>query len=221
MGAALPRRMFMTSGPSSSHSVCLTFDDGPHARHTARILDVLQAHDVPATFFVIGKAAEAAPQLLQRIVHEGHCLAHHSYSHSDPTETSARQLSAEIHRTQAVFERAVRRTSRLFRPPHGKLTVGKFFRVWLGGQSVVLWNRDPKDFSLASAADVISQFEAMPLGGGDVVLLHDNVGHTADALPELIANVRSRGLGFEIIENWVRPAPGSIGGTLPAGEVPS
>jgi peptidoglycan-N-acetylglucosamine deacetylase len=203
MAWSLPRRWFLVQGPRTSRSVCLTFDDGPHPEHTPRLLDVLREHGIPATFFVIGQQAECYPQLVRRIVHEGHVVGHHSYSHSDPRITSARQLLQEVRQTRDLLGRLLGEAPALFRPPHGKLTAAKLFQLWRAGQTVVLWNVDPKDYSRRSASEILEWFEKNPLQASDIVLMHDNHPHAAEVLSHLIPATRAKGLEFVTPLKWL------------------
>lgn len=203
MGQTLPRRLLLVQGPRSSSAVALTFDDGPDPVHTPRLLDVLQQLAIPATFFVIGEKAERYPDLVRRIVAEGHALGGHSYSHSRPETTSARQLMAEVGRTCKLIEDMTGESTPLFRPPHGKLTFGKLVGLWAKGQSVVLWNVDPKDFACRSADEVTRRLKAQPPQGGDVVLMHDSVAYAPDVVPKLADDVVGRGLRFTTVVPWV------------------
>src|SRR5262249_22133542 len=99
--------------------------------------------------------------------------------------------------------RTRRPVPRLFRPPHGKLTAGKLLRLWRGGQTVVLWNVDPKDFACRTGEELRAWFGRRPLQGGVVVLLHDDRPHAATALPGLIEATRKRGLRFTTPLPWV------------------
>jgi peptidoglycan/xylan/chitin deacetylase (PgdA/CDA1 family) len=202
MAAALPRRLFMTSGPAASRSVALTFDDGPDPRHTPEVLDQLRALGVRATFFVIGGRAEAHPQLVRRIAAEGHEVGHHSYAHTPPAETSARALVAEARRTSALLARLLGKPPRLYRPPHGKLTPAKLLGLWALGQTVVLWNRDPKDFACGAVEPIRRWFETAPLAGGDILLLHDVHPHVAPALGAVVQRAARLGLGFGTPTDW-------------------
>jgi glycosyltransferase involved in cell wall biosynthesis/peptidoglycan/xylan/chitin deacetylase (PgdA/CDA1 family) len=204
LAATLPRRLLLVRGPVSSQSLCLTFDDGPHPEHTPRLLDVLREQGVRATFFVIGKQAEAHPDLVRRMAAEGHLVGHHSFSHSEPGRTPAAQLIAEVHQTRDLLAGLVGAPPRLFRPPHGKLTARKLWGLWRAGQAVVLWNADPKDFACAGPDDLRCWFQGHPPRGGDVVLMHDNWPYAYQVLPELVAECRRRGLGFATIDEWVR-----------------
>lgn len=193
----------MTKGPSDGGSVCLTFDDGPHPEYTPKLLDVLRDRDVRATFFLIGREAERYPGIVRRAVDEGHVVGNHTFSHGDPGSTSARRLIEEIRHTDALLAEHSGRAPRLFRPPHGKLTVSKLWRLWWEGQTVVLWNVDPKDFSKRAPGEIYAGFQEYPLRGGDLVLMHDNVPHAIDVLPPLIDEARGRGLSFTTPSHWI------------------
>ena len=203
MTAALPRRLFMTSGPPESRALALTFDDGPDPTHTPAVLDRLRALGVRATFFVVGRRAEAYPGLVARIAEEGHAVGHHSWRHDPPHLTSARTLVAEARRTSALLLPLVGARPRLYRPPHGKLTPAKLLGLWALGQTVVLWNRDPKDFTRAAPEPLRRWFEAERLAGGDIVLLHDVHPHVAPALEAVAERATRLGLGFATPSEWL------------------
>jgi peptidoglycan/xylan/chitin deacetylase (PgdA/CDA1 family) len=204
MALALPRHWFLVSGPAPSNAVCLTFDDGPHPVHTPRILDALKVARVPGTFFVVGERAAQYPDIIRRIVGEGHTLGHHTFFHREPSQTSTRALLTEVVKTRATLAEIVGREPALFRPPHGKLTVGKCWRLWRCKQTIVLWNVDPKDFACRTSGELRDWFRRHPVRGGDIVLLHDNQPHAGEALCELIESTRERGLTFTTPEAWTR-----------------
>jgi peptidoglycan/xylan/chitin deacetylase (PgdA/CDA1 family) len=202
MTVSLPRRLFMTSGPPGSRSIALTFDDGPHPEYTPAVLDQLRRFGVRATFFVVGARAEAHPALIARMAREGHEVGHHSYLHGSPQETSALTLLRETRRTATLLHGMLGRPPRLYRPPHGKLTPGKLLGLWAMGQTIVLWNRDPKDFASTAVEPVQRWFESAPLVAGDIVLLHDVHAHIAPALRSVIERAARLGLGFGTPAEW-------------------
>jgi hypothetical protein len=126
----------------------------------------------------------------------------------------------EVCLTRDLLERLADRSVTLFRPPHGKLTVPKLVRLWMGGWSVVLWNVDPKDFQCTSPQELATQFQRRLIDPGDVVLLHDTFPYAANVLPMVIAAARERGVSFIPIQpsrRHSRPAPASqacAGGVL-------
>jgi teichuronic acid biosynthesis glycosyltransferase TuaC len=198
LSATLPSRLFFTHGPRQGRSVCLTFDDGPDPLFTPALLDVLRDCGVRATFFVIGEKVERHPEIVRRIVAEGHRVGNHSFHHKDPASTSARDLIDEVHQTEELIARFQRSDVALFRPPHGRLTASKLWRLWMARQSVVLWNVDPKDYLCHNPSQVLDWFSNRPLERGDVVLFHDRVPHAIAVLPSLIEEARARGLEFTI-----------------------
>lgn len=181
-----PRGLLISSLPPEKRAVALTFDDGPHPELTPRLLDVLAGHGAHATFFVIGREAERQPALIRRIAAEGHAVGHHSWTHSEPASTPARVLLAETRRTRALLEDLLGRPAPLFRPPHGKVTTAELLGAWWQRNTVVLWNRDPKDFQMQNAEELRAWFTEQPLAAGDVVLLHDTHPHAVGALAAVL-----------------------------------
>jgi peptidoglycan/xylan/chitin deacetylase (PgdA/CDA1 family) len=176
--------------------VYLTFDDGPHPQHTPRILDALRASGVKATFFVLGSVVDQHPDLVRRILDEGHIVGNHTYSHAP---RSVRSLLLEVGRTSEALMRAAGASTDLFRPPRGTLSAVGLALLWFAGLRVVLWNVDPRDFAACSADELLNTFAVRPLRGGDIVLLHDDSAATAEALPRIIECTRAAGLDFKTV----------------------
>lgn len=184
--ATLPRRVMMTRGRRGGRSVFLTFDDGPDPETTPAILDTLARHGAKATFFVVGERVAAHPELVRRMVDEGHAVGGHTYWHRPPASVSAAQMWAEIEATDELLAPMLGGPPRLFRPPLGKLTPGKLVRLALRRRTIVLWSQDPKDYAAESPESICEWFERSPWGPGDIVLLHDTSRATAAALDELL-----------------------------------
>ena len=110
--------MSSASSAAASKKVALTFDDGPDPEWTPQILDILKAKHVHATFFVIGANAQANPDLIQRIVAEGHELGNHTYTHPNLADTPEQVVALELNATQRLVEALTGRSMRLFRPPY-------------------------------------------------------------------------------------------------------
>jgi peptidoglycan/xylan/chitin deacetylase (PgdA/CDA1 family) len=213
MGLVLPRRMFLTVGPQLSREICLTFDDGPHPEHTPRLLDLLHELNVKATFFVIGREAIRHPNIVRRIVDEGHTLGNHTWSHTDLRSLTPVDVAEEVRRTGDLLAEFSGAPICLFRPPLGKVTAWQMFALWKLNQTIVLWNVDPKDYACPSADALRSKVAGHTFRAGDIVLLHDNHPFAGDVLPELVARVRSAHLEFTTIDAWAgiqraaRPTP--------------
>ena len=176
--ACVSRRRLLTRGPRAAHGsasqIALTFDDGPHPEHTPRLLDVLAERHLKATFFVIGELAAQHPDLVRRIAAEGHELGNHTWSHGEPARTDSRQFLDEVRRTDELLAELTGTAPLTMRPPKGELNWGKLSGVWQRGQSVVLWNVDPRDYRMASADDMAAWCSGYVPHDGDILLMHDN-----------------------------------------------
>ena len=203
MGAALPRRLFMTHGPASSGAVCLTFDDGPHPEYTPRLLQLLSELGVPATFFLVGQEAERFPGIVRQIAEAGHVVGNHTFEHRDARLISLESFLAEVDRAKTLLRELSGQEVDLFRPPHGRLTIPKLLGLWRAGHRVVLWNVDSRDYSEPGPAQIRDKLADRPLRAGDLLLFHDNRPHCLAVLPDLIQETRARGLKFTTPDQWI------------------
>ena len=188
--AALPPSWFLVHGPrrlavSAPTEIALTFDDGPHPEHTPRILDLLAAADLKGTFFVVGEKAQRHPDLIRRIAAAGHELGNHSWTHGEPAGTPTQTFLHETWQTRHLLQDLTGCDCRLTRPPKGQLTPGKAIGLRRQHQTIVLWNIDPKDFSMTDSREMLRWFDGYRPRQGDVVLLHDDRPHAAACLERL------------------------------------
>ncbi len=200
MASSLPRGLIVVNGPADRGLVWVTFDDGPDPEHTPRLLEALKLNKVCATFFLVGMKAQRYPDLARRIAEEGHSIGSHTYHHHSLVGLSRPALLEEVGRTAELLQCVLRRPVSLFRPPHGKLSAASMWHLWRSGQRVILWNSDPKDYAMTSAAELAGWLRRHPFQAGDIVLLHDNHPYAAAALPEAIREARGCGLEFALIE---------------------
>ncbi|MBI5761252.1 MAG: polysaccharide deacetylase family protein [Planctomycetales bacterium] len=197
LATVLPSRRFVVRGKSSRPVIHLTFDDGPHPEHTPRLLDALQEHNVRATFFVVGIHAASHPDLVRRIVAEGHAIGNHSYFHREPSQTSADSLLVEVRECRSLLYKLTGRDVNLFRPPKGSLSVSKLRGLWNANQTVVLWNTDPRDFAMTDSNQLVRWAETYRPNAGDILLMHDNHPHAAEAVGALVRRAAEFGLRCE------------------------
>jgi len=178
-------------------SIALTFDDGPHPENTPRILDILKDKGVKATFFVIGKNAEKYPDLLRRIDAEGHIVGNHSYSHNQLIAFfSKERLTNDLAKCSAAIDQILGRKPKLFRPPFG-VTNPRYAAVLkdLNMQSIG-WSLRSFDTRAKNKYQLI-QNVISKLQKRDIVLLHDHLPVTADALEDLIEHCRSKNIDIQ------------------------
>lgn len=186
--------------------MALTFDDGPDPDHTPAILDELGRLGVLATFFLVGKRARRYPEIVRRMVDEGHAIGSHSDSHPDPWRLPLRMLVGEYRRGRGRVERAARRSAPLFRPPKGHVDAAGALAMLAAGVRPWLWTIDPGDWVPDVRPDDILA-GLVGLRPGDVVLLHDAIegplapsaldrSATRAALPAIATLASERGLRF-------------------------
>ncbi len=191
--ARLSNNKLCVRGPGQGGAIYLTFDDGPNAQHTPALLDLLKAHDAKATFFTIGRDAQAHPELVQRLLAEGHALGNHSMTHARLKRMAPAQQQAEVKAADAVLQGFTGRAHHPFRPPHGEATFSMLWRMLRGQQRLVLWSVDSLDYCLEAGA-VVQRLQDWPLSGGDILLFHDDGPVATEALAQLLPAWRSRGL---------------------------
>jgi chitin deacetylase len=188
--------------------VALTFDDGPSAPATGRILDILREKHVRATFFLCGACAQRHPDLVRRIAAEGHIIGNHTYSHVYLHLKSRQLIAAQIDRTQDILERITGRRPELFRPPYGV----RWFSLWPvlreRGLTMVLWSDRGIDGGLGARGIVKTTLDQ--LAPGAIILLHDGFeahpdaetdrSATVEALPAIIEGARRAGYTFSVLK---------------------
>ena len=204
LGAALPQWRFfgpfVCRGRGARRCVALTFDDGPDARSTPVLLEVLRQAGVEAAFFGIGHRVAANPELAARIVREGHLLENHSYAHSKLTNIfSVGRLLADLARTQAVIEQATGIAPRWFRPPIGLSNPRVFHVARLLRLTVVGWSAGGLDTQLTEPERIVARISRR-LAPGAIILLHDgNIPgeRLAVTVTKLLDKLRAR--GYEVV----------------------
>ncbi len=154
------------------HIVALTYDDGP-SDVTPAILDVLRAQHVRATFFVVGQAAAAHPDLLRRMRDDGDAIGDHSWSHAHLNIRSTAGVEADLARTDAAIAAATGTVPVLVRPPFGARSFAVMAAIARRGQRCVLWRTPLANDWEQPGAPVIARRILRAVRDGDVLVLHD------------------------------------------------
>jgi peptidoglycan/xylan/chitin deacetylase (PgdA/CDA1 family) len=185
----------LLKGDPTKKQVALTFDDGPHAGRTELLLDILKQNHVKATFFVVGKMAEAHPDLVIREAREGHLVANHSYTHVNLSLIPEDEIAMQYRACNDLIFSLIHQRPQFCRPPGGQYDEDVMRAAHQCGMVTVMWTDDPGDY--ARPADGVIESRILDnIGNGAVVLLHDGVPQTLACLPRLIAALRARGYTF-------------------------
>ena len=189
-------------GDRTRPEITLTFDDGPDPEWTPRVLTVLAARKIRATFFLIGRRAERHPEVVARIVAEGHEVGLHTFDHElTYAVRSARFVRDDLARSREAIASAGAPPPRWYRPPNGLLNPRIAREVLRAGLDVAGWTVRPFD-GIAAEPDVIVKRVATAVDRGDVVLLHDarsphgstHAPAGVAALPRILDAIEARGL---------------------------
>ncbi|MFF9122930.1 glycosyltransferase [Streptomyces sp. NPDC014889] len=188
------------------HRLVLTFDDGPDPTWTPKVLDVLKQHNAHAVFFITGTMASQYPDLVQRIVREGHEIGLHTFNHPDLSYKSPSGIDWQLSQNQMALEGAAGIRTSLFRPPYSSFAEAMDNASWPVTQYVgsrgyltVLNNTDSEDWQKPGVDEIIRR--ATPKhGDGAIVLMHDSGGdrhQTVEALDRFLPELQAKGYKFQ------------------------
>ena len=191
-------------GPKNKNWVMLTFDDGP-SQDTPQLLDLLRKYKVPATFFLLGEKILRYPSIAQAIVHDGHSIGNHTFSHEKLTFKNKRFVHETISQTQKIIQNNLGIDAQCIRAPHG------FKNVWLyeilneKKLKLVSWTKSAFDTENNVTSENIKKRIVKNIKNGDIILLHDGRGMNNNpgfmsmihALPEIIIQLKK--MNFEFV----------------------
>jgi peptidoglycan/xylan/chitin deacetylase (PgdA/CDA1 family) len=183
-------------GQLAPRQIALTFDDGPHATRTARILAILAAAGVKATFFEIGRNAAAHPEISRQVVAAGHSVGSHTFSHADLPKVTEPHAETEIETGDAAVTLALGLPPGnlpFFRFPYGAKTPAELAFVEHRGYSAFFWNMDSEDWRTRDPhklfLNVLAQIDRE---GRGIILFHDIQEQTVIVLPHVLAELAAR-----------------------------
>jgi len=184
--------------------IAMTFDDGPSATLTPKLLDLLAAHHIKATFFVIGENVAEHPEIVERAAREGHEIANHSWSHPNFGKMSDEGVRRQLTRTDDAIKNATGVRPTLLRPPYGSITARQ--KRWIHdefGYQIILWDVDPYDWKRPGPSVVCNRIlkETRP---GSIVLSHDIHPGTIEAMPSTFDQLQAKGFKFVTVSELTR-----------------
>ena len=197
----------LCGAPTDRKVIALSFDDGPSAAHTPRILEILQRSGTEAAFFCIGKRVDDHPALAGQIHREGHLIGNHSYSHHFWFDLfSSRAMRSDMGQADSSIEKATGLRPRLFRPPYGVTNPNLARAIRRGGYIPVGWNVRSLDTVAGDPEKLLARVLSR-IRPGAVVLFHDTSGATAGMLEQFIGKVKSDGYQVMRLDKMLNLSP--------------
>jgi len=195
------------AGPRLSYSsiqtdqkvLAMTFDDGPHPSLTPKLLDILKQRNIKATFFVVGKNAKAYPQIIRRIIEEGHEIGNHTWTHASVMSRSDDQIRSELKMSEDAMVAAAGYRPHTFRPPYGAINTRiKQLMSSEFGYATIMWSVDPQDWRRPGVSVVTSRL-VNGAHNGAILLAHDIHPPTIQAMPSTFDQLLAKGYQFVTI----------------------
>lgn len=182
--------------PVEAPKIALTFDDGPSAAWTPALLDGLKERGVKATFFLIGENADKNPEIVKRMVEEGHLIGNHTYHHVELTKVSENEARLELADTNAVIARITGKEPEYMRPPFGawQRKLEQEIRML-----PVLWTIDPLDWTTENPDEIVNKV-VTEAEENDIILLHDCYKSSVEAGLRIVDILQEEGFVFVTVD---------------------
>lgn len=192
--------------------IAITFDDGPHAKNTPRLLDLLAARHIKATFCLVGQRAADYPEIVKRIAAEGHEIANHTWTHLNFAKSSDEKIREELQQTEQELLALTGAKPKLMRPPYGAMSARQ--RQWVHqefGYKIILWDVDPLDWKEPGVSVVANRIikETRP---GSIILSHDIHATTVEAMPEVLDALLAKRFKFVTVSELIAMDKGGTRG---------
>ena len=189
-------RVSYSSVKISQKTLAMTFDDGPHPSLTPKLLDLLKERNIKCTFFLIGQQVKMYPDIVRRIIAEGHEIGNHTWTHCSLTSRSDEQIRNELKKSEEAVHEVAGVRPHLMRPPYGAVNSRiKDLMFTEFGYTTIMWSVDPQDWRRPGVAAVTSRLVngAHP---GAIMLSHDIHPPTIQAMPAMFDQLLAQGYQF-------------------------
>jgi peptidoglycan/xylan/chitin deacetylase (PgdA/CDA1 family) len=186
--------------PENQKVIALTFDDGPWPDTTIQVLNILKENNVKGTFFVVGQNVKNYPDLVRRVIADGHAIGNHTWHHWYHF-MNPKAAAYEVDNTTDLIYQTTGVKTNLFRPPGGIMHNGVAAYARNRKYAIIMWSSDSLDYARPSVPRLVNNVFSTARPGG-IVLLHDGGGNrsqTVQALPEIIHRFRQQGYSFVTI----------------------
>jgi peptidoglycan/xylan/chitin deacetylase (PgdA/CDA1 family) len=181
----------------------MTFDDGPHKTNTPRLLDILRARNIRATFYVLEPRVKLYPHIMQRIIAEGHEIGNHTITHRNLSKLSDQAIRHELRQTHNAIVAATGVPPQTMRPPFGALQTRQREMIRREfGYPAIFWSVDPEDWKKPGVGVVTRRLIDGAKPGG-ILLAHDIHASTISAVPGAVDGLLRRGFRFVTVSELI------------------
>ena len=197
-------KLFYREGPVNEKRIALSFDDGPDSTYTQQILDILNEHNIKGTFFLIGNRALLFPDIVKRMVQDGHIVGNHTQNHPNIIKLNKEKTKEEILKAEEVLLNLTGYRTALFRSPYGSLDPDKLRDIEKLNYKIIAWNVDSLDWKSLTAEQVKTNI-LENVRGGSIILQHssgsekENLTGSVAALKDIIVTLKKEGYKFVTI----------------------
>jgi len=192
----IPRSLNITRlRPNAKDAILLTFDDGPHPVGSPAVLDVLRKYEARAIFFLVGKSIRRAPEVVRRILDEGHSVGNHTFSHPNDRQMPYQEYRNDLLKCQEMIFDYSGIYPWFHRPPLGQLTVASLFAPKKLGLLTITWSCSADDWCFHSEDAAVRRADEMvaEVEARDIIVFHDEQLYSSRALERLLAALKARG----------------------------
>lgn len=214
-------RMVYNSVPMTQPYVAMTFDDGPHASNTPRLLDMLKQRNIKATFYVVGKNVREYPHIVRRILAEGHEIGNHTWDHQALSGMSAERVHQELAMTHKAVLEVAGYQMRTMRPPYGATNLRVKQQCYQDfGYPTIMWSVDPLDWKRPGSS-VVAQRIISSAHPGAIILAHDIHEATINGMPQTFDALLAKGYRFVTVSQLLNmQSETPVAGAAPAAPEP-
>lgn len=192
------RELPIYSVGTQEKKISISFDAAWGAEDFNKIMEILDKHQVKTTFFMTGEWVEKYPDCVKALVEKGHDLGNHSATHPDMTKLSKEQQREQILKVHKAVKELTGYEMELFRPPYGAYSNSVIRTCYEVGYYPIQWDVDSLDWKDYTAPQIIKNVcSHKSLGNGSIILCHNGAKHTAEALDEMLTNLKEQ--GYEIV----------------------
>jgi peptidoglycan/xylan/chitin deacetylase (PgdA/CDA1 family) len=194
--AKFPLAPVIVRGDDKRKEVAFSFDDGPHGPFTPNLIAILVRYHIPATMFLVGTQCERFPYLVKEEQKAGLTIGDHTYHHFSLTKIPPQYIGPELQGCGDVIQQITGTRPTLFRPPGGDYSPAVAHVAGKLGFTTVMWTVDPGDFDKPAASVIVARTLGK-VSNGSIILFHDGIPETMEALPIIIDYLRTN--GYQIV----------------------